>query len=344
MVLRAFSTGAPRGAAGDRPSLRRRGLGRVAAVSLATVGVVVFAMAAPAAAVATGTVVTWTGNGTTAGACNNVGPANDLNPGPGEEGWLFILTSPFDATGSNLTFSFTPTAVSSSPVAGVHKGGGGGTYHYAVYTQAGAVLNTASATNGTETSVLTVSHCELGGPNGEQPGSAITSAVHNAAHTVITNGSPGTAPANVHDQVTLTVTGLDHWSGTITLKFFTTNDCNVDHVGGTFTDTWDETTTMPQDNLLPEGPLSTGEYSYRESFHFVSPDNQELDVTGACEPFKIVDPTTTPVPSPSPSLPKTGDSVAGIAVTGAVLLVAGALMIAFVFVGRRRRSAAESNQ
>jgi hypothetical protein len=324
------------------PSLRRRGLGRVAAAALATAGAVVLAMATPAAAFATdsGTEVKWTNHGTTNGACDNVGPANDLNPGPGEEGWLFVLTSPFDANGSDLTFDFTPAALTSSPLAGEHKGNGsGGTYHYAVYTPAGAILNSASATNGTENSNLNVSHCELGGPNGEQPSSAITSVVHNAAHTVISNGSPGTAPANVHDQVNLTVTGLDHWSGTITMKFFTTNDCNSDHVGGTFTDTWDESTSMPQDNLLPEGPLAAGEYSYRESFHFVKPDNQELDVTGACEPFKIVDPVT---PSPSPSLPKTGDAVGGVFVTGAVLLVAGAGLIALLFITRRRRSAAES--
>ena len=93
------------------------------------------------------------------------------------------------------------------------------------------------------------------------------------------------------------------------------------------------------DNDWPEGPLAAGEYSYRESFHFVNPDNQELDVTGACEPFKIVDPVT---PSPSPSLPKTGDAVGGVFVTGAVLLVAGAGLIALLFITRRRRSAAES--
>ena len=343
MVSRAFTRGASSGEGKHGLSLWRRGLGRRAAVALATVGAVALALATPTAAYADATVVTWTGNGTTNGECNNVGPANDLNPGPGQEGWLFILTSPFDSSGSDLTFTFSaPGAVSTSPVAGLHKGGGGGTYHYAVYTLAGAKLLTASATNGTGNSVLTVSHCEMGGPNGETPGSAITSEVHNAAHTVISNGSPGIAPANAHDQITLTVTGLDHWSGTLTEKFYTTNDCNSDHVGGTFTDTWDETTTMPVDNVLPEGPLPAGEYSYRESFHFTTPDNQELDVTGACQPFKVVDgPTRTP--SPSPSLPKTGDSVAGVALTGVILLALGAGMIAFVFVARRRRGATESN-
>jgi hypothetical protein len=325
-----------------RRSRLTRVVAAAAALAASMATVLLWGAAAQAAqrTTVTGITVTWTGNGTTQGACDNVGPANDLNPGPGQEGWLFILTSPFDATGSSLMFSFTPAAVTPSPVAGVHKGGGGGSYHYAVYTPAGAILNSASATNGTDNSVLTVSHCELGGPNGEQPGSAITSEVHNATHKVITNGSPGTAPANVHDQVTLTVTGLDHWSGTITLKFFTTNDCNVDHVGGTFTDTWDESTTMPQDNLLPEGPLAAGEYSYRESFHFINPDNQELDVTGACEPFKIVEQPSTP--ATSPSLPQTGNTVGGVgvgvvALAGAALVAGGAALIFL----RRRRSMTE---
>jgi len=52
MVSRAFTKSAPSGAAAHRPSLRRRGLKRVAAVGVATVGAVALAMATPAAAFA----------------------------------------------------------------------------------------------------------------------------------------------------------------------------------------------------------------------------------------------------------------------------------------------------
>lgn len=109
------------------------------------------------------TTVTWTGNGTTDGTCDNIGSFDDLNPGPNQQGWLFILTSPFDNTGSDLTFLFNPTSAqndSTSPVAGVLQGNG--SYHFVVYSSIGAKLVSASATNGTQTSVLTVSHCEQG--------------------------------------------------------------------------------------------------------------------------------------------------------------------------------------
>jgi hypothetical protein len=81
--------------------------------------------------------------------------------------------------------------VTVSPVTGVHQGGGVGAYHYAVYTPIGAKLIAAQATNGTANSVLTVSHCELGGDAPEQPGSTISSEVHlDGSHTVINSSSP----------------------------------------------------------------------------------------------------------------------------------------------------------
>lgn len=291
-----------------------------------------------------GITVKWTGNGTTHGVCDSFENDPDLMPGAGQQGWLFILTHPFDLSGSQLTFTFSPAAITSSPVTGNPTGGN---YHFIVYTPLGATLLSASATNGTAQSNLTVSHCEAG--TVQQPSAAIASEVHLPDHTVVDNANPATAPASVHDKVTLSVFGLPAWTGTLTLDFFTNGNCTGDvPQANMFFATWDQTTAMPQDGLFPQTGLAAGDYGYRESFHFTGPAGVPLpgDVLGACEPFKVVAPQTSPSPSPSvspsPSLPTTGNSVGGVVVTGAVLLAAGAGMIAFLSVARRRRGAGES--
>jgi hypothetical protein len=101
--------------------------------------------------------VDWDGNGTDDGLCSSFESDPDLNPAPGMQGWLFILTSPFDGSGSVLTYAFEGGP--SGSVSGTFKGGGVGSYHYIVYTAIDARLLSASATNGTDKSNLTVSHC-----------------------------------------------------------------------------------------------------------------------------------------------------------------------------------------
>jgi hypothetical protein len=139
--------------------------------------------------------VSWTGNGTTDGACSSFENDPDLNPAAGQQGWLFILTSPYDGSGSvlNATFSDGPQG----PIAGTYKGGGVGSYHYAVYTTAGAILSDANATNGTLQSNLTVSHCESGGggPLG------ITTEIHNSDHVGILEAKAGDV---IHDSAAIT--------------------------------------------------------------------------------------------------------------------------------------------
>ena len=54
--------------------------------------------------------VLWTGNGTTNGVCNSFEDDPDLNPAAGQQGWLFILTSPFDGNGSTLDATFSDGA------------------------------------------------------------------------------------------------------------------------------------------------------------------------------------------------------------------------------------------
>jgi LPXTG-motif cell wall-anchored protein len=284
-----------------------------------------------------GTTVVWNGNGTNEdGTCKNVGSSDDLDPSANQEGWVFILTHPAGDT-SDLTFDFNPDAVTPSPVAGDKKGNG--SIHFVVYTPIGAALQTAQATNGTADSVLTVSHCEDGSKVPPTPESSLTSEVHLANHTVIDDSSnPGTAPADVHDQVTLTVTGVDFWSGKITENFYKNNECQGYTADHTTFDV-DQSTTMPLEDLLPEPGLAEGEYSYQATF--VDVDDDTLSVEGACEPFKIVDAPSTTVTTTPPTttstahLPVTGSSLTGILVAGVALIAAGG---ATLFLLRRRRA------
>jgi LPXTG-motif cell wall-anchored protein len=288
---------------------------------------------------AAGSTVTWTGNGTNHGICENVGPSDDLHPQAGQQGWLFILTSPFDNSGSTLTVTFDPAgSVPPSPVPNLPKNGNG-SYHFAVYSSLGAKLVSASATNGTQgQSILTVSHCTDGTPVGTPPStppppkSSITSEVQLANNKVIDDSkNPGTAPADVHDAVTVTVTGLDFWSGTLNETFYHTNNCDSAVIDTATVDV-DQSTTMPID-VLPETKLAAGEYSYQARFVDQNPEADEISTNGVCEPFKIV---AAPTPTPTtPGLPVTGSSLTGLLVAGVVLIAAGG---AILFVMRRRRS------
>jgi LPXTG-motif cell wall-anchored protein len=226
-------------------------------------------------------------------------------------------------------------------------GSGSGSYHFAVYAPLGAKLVSASATNGDgdKHPVLTVSHCTAGTPVGTpptppSPKSSITSDVRLANNTVIDDGShPGTAPADVHDVVTLTVTGLDFWSGTINETFYHTNNCDSAIIDSVMVDV-DQSTTMPID-ILPETNLPAGEYSYQAMF--VDKNNDVISTDGVCEPFKIVaastttPPTSTPATtpgtpstshsSPGGSLPVTGVALTGIIIAGVALVGGGAALI-----------------
>ena len=105
-----------------------------------------------------GTTVNWDKNGTNAdGSCKTFLDDSDLNPAPGQQGWLFILTQPASGATYQLTTSFTPSfQTPSNPIDPFTTGG---SIHFVVYTTAGATLNSASATGGTANSNLTVSHC-----------------------------------------------------------------------------------------------------------------------------------------------------------------------------------------
>lgn len=102
----------------------------------------------------------WNGNGTDNGYCHEFQNDSDLHPGAGQQGWLFILTSP-QGSSWNLTTTFDPsTQTPSNPISGNQQGGG--SVHFIVYSNIDAKLLSASATNGSNNSQLTVSHCEKG--------------------------------------------------------------------------------------------------------------------------------------------------------------------------------------
>jgi hypothetical protein len=93
--------------------------------------------------------VVWTGNGTTNGQCDD----NSATAGQ-QQDWLFILTSP---TGSSWTLTATFQNSGTQVVDGTQQGDG--SIHFDVITSLNDTLLSASATNGTANSVLTVSHC-----------------------------------------------------------------------------------------------------------------------------------------------------------------------------------------
>jgi hypothetical protein len=208
-------------------------------------------------------------------------------------------------------------------------------------------LHLNSPTNGGGNPNPTISHWLVCGGDSTDtppppPSYNVTSEVHlKDTHAVIDNAHPATAPADVHDSIIVTVSGLkDGWSATLTVSFYKSAECTGDVVKDV-TLPITQATTMPLDDVLPQTGLPAGSYSYKDVVA-TGPDGDQSVRATLCEPFKVVDgPTATP--SPSPSLPKTGDNVGGFAVTGAVLLGVGAAMIGFLFITRRRRNAAERN-
>ena len=106
---------------------------------------------------------TWTGNGTTNGYCSNTDEGLTGVPA-GQQGWLFILTSPAGGPWQ-LTASFADSGTLTA--GGTQEGDG--SVHFVVDTSIGDQLVSASATNGTADSVLTVSGCTANGTSTTPP-------------------------------------------------------------------------------------------------------------------------------------------------------------------------------
>jgi hypothetical protein len=106
--------------------------------------------------------IAWEGNGADDGLCNNIGAFGDLEPGAGQQGWLFILTNPDNVPDWTLTAIFDDPTGEVVVVEDEQQGGGNSSVHFVLYTSVGATLESASATGGSLQSNLVVSHCEIG--------------------------------------------------------------------------------------------------------------------------------------------------------------------------------------
>lgn len=132
--------------------------------------------------------VTWHGNGTNGGLCSNLNEGLTGVP-PGEQGWLFILTSPASGPWA-LTATFNPGATMTT--GGTQMGQG--SIHFVVYTTVGATLVSASATHGSAHSVLTVSGCTANGePTTTVPTTTTPTTTTPTGGTVVTTAPPTAA-------------------------------------------------------------------------------------------------------------------------------------------------------
>jgi hypothetical protein len=166
----------------QRDSSRRRRVRRRFAfggVGLAAVVALLAALAIPAAAVT----VNWTGGGTTNGLCDDPSGSGNLQT------WHFVLTSP-DPGPWTLTAEFDDAGILTDQ--GEQQGQGGSVFFF-VTTGAGDTLLSASATNGSANSQLTVSDCVLSEgppPTTEAPPETTAKPPETTAKPPVTTAAP----------------------------------------------------------------------------------------------------------------------------------------------------------
>ncbi|MDE3087251.1 MAG: hypothetical protein KGJ77_10855, partial [Acidobacteriota bacterium] len=162
--------------------------------------------AATAAPNATPQTATWTGNGTTNGYCSNTDEGLTGVPSGGQ-GWLFILTSP--APGPwGLTASFVQSGTLTT--GGTQEGDG--SVHFLVDTSIGDRLVSATATNGTAQSVLTVSGCTANGTS-TTPAPGIGGSGGNGGPVGTTGGTTPPAPGTTSSSGTMPSPGTTSVTG-----------------------------------------------------------------------------------------------------------------------------------
>jgi hypothetical protein len=192
--------------------------------------------------------------------------------------------------------------------------GAGGAIHFIVFSPLGLTLTSASATNGSDNSVLTVSHC--------QPGTPL---IPTTIQTTVFDGTTGvawsgteTVGATAEDTSTVgteteqvagpTATAdLPPFTGTVTYTFFTNGTCTAPGTAQT---------ADIVDGVIPPSPtslsLAAGNYSYEAQYSGDS--NYAPSPVGACEPFSVGPvPTTTStvLDDAATSAPWTGNETAG---------------------------------
>jgi len=234
------------------------------------------------------TTVTWTGNGLTGGVgtstCNTT-DSDQLNPGPNQKGWLFVLGQiSGDPSDWRLTVTFSDGTQSDLSPTNVN----GPVAQWAVYSGVNATLNAATAQStgagGTSTGVLTVSHCF---PNGT-PTSSLRTEVHgpNVAETVV---PPETVSLGdtVHDAAFVTyANGSLGSDATVTFVLLTgSTDCTTGTAGTPQTVPISGASEAKAESA-ETAPLAAGDYAYQVTFD--SGTSSTLPDQGPkCEPFTV---------------------------------------------------------
>jgi hypothetical protein len=181
-------------------------------------------------------------------------------------------------------------------------------------------------------------------------GSAISGFAVNAVIPAASGGTNGkitgtqTFPAG---ETTATLIGHVVWPDKVNQALNATVDrpssC-VAHPQVSFKDNCDGTVTVTLDNQQGNAPAT---FKITGSPDKIVAGGQKLDVTVPGNVKVVVQVAghddfthtwqTSPCPSPSPSLPTTGDNVASVATIGGVLLIGGIGLVVLAIVMRRRR-------
>jgi hypothetical protein len=239
--------------------------------------------------------VTWTGNGTNQdGSCKTIGSYGDLNPGPNQQGWLFVLTKPKNGPWQ-LTANFDPDGTKHAQ--GTLKGG---TVKFVVYTSVGAKLLSATTTG--DGNVLTVSHCEVGQSNTPTPTPGRSGP---SIHTVLSDTSVKVG-AFVHDTATLSGVTSDA-GGTVTYKVYSDPQCSSSYKGY-------EDTVNVANGVVP----NSQDFQFNDvgTFYFLatySGDPKNDPVSDKCgnEVLTVHSPGSHPTTTPQPLIPVTGADLGG---------------------------------
>ncbi len=222
--------------------------------------------------VASASATTWAGNGTNNGFCATTTSDSTVTG----QNWLFILTSP--GTGPwTLTAHFSP-ATNPDPITVTGVQQGNGSIHFTVNTAVGAQLLSASATNGTEGSVLTVSDCVVG-----RGTSTVTTTLHDASHNIVAVGGSVSLGTVMHDLATVTPSGTTAPTGNVSFTFFSNGSCSGDgtSAGVVALNGANPGIAHPSNST---SALSAGSYGFKASW---PGDTNYSGNTSSCENFTV---------------------------------------------------------
>ena len=267
------------------------------------------------------TSVTWTGNGTDGGYCSSFQSDEKMSPGPGQQGWLFILTNTDGNPTPLLSATFDDSTVITDHPADYHNGG---EYKFVVYTATGAKLLSAIATDLTVTghAVLTVSHCEA---DSSVTTTEAPTTTEDATSTTEKATTTTEAPTSTTEKATTTTeapTSTTEKATTTTEGATSTTEGATSTTEGATSTTSGGTTT-----LVPNSPTSVSADSIVKSPSSVGAAAVENSST------------TTPGAAPqveAEALPRTGTTVWPLVAFGALFLLVGLGLILGSELQRRR--------